>query len=429
MKTNILRKKYPKFLYQGFGWKYEGSNFKIWFDFLIESANSKNNLKFRTNILVKNIPKNRLKKIKKISLENLIFHLGLIEMLNYWKLTCSPEIIIEAGNLDKKGKLFLRKIILNGMGQYFYENRINFTKKGFLKIKTNPQKVLYKPLKEKLNSKKILIPIGGGKDSPVTIELLRKKGGILGGFALNPKSPQLEIAKIAKLNKIIIVERKLDPLLLKLNKSQKFLNGHVPFSAFLVFLSLILAYLFDYGKIAFSWEKSADEPNLKYRGKWINHQWSKSSKFEKIFNLYLYNYLARNITVFSPVRHLSEIEIAKIFANLENYHFVFISCNNAYKQSVKKQKWCGKCPKCLFVFASLYPFLPEKRLIKIFGKNLFEDKNLLPLMKQLIGKEKFKPFECVGTKKDSLLAFSLSLKKAEKTGKIPYLLKKFKNLV
>jgi tRNA(Ile)-lysidine synthase TilS/MesJ len=430
MKIDRLRKKYPKFFYQGFGWEYKRPNLKIWFDFLIASIGPArgSDLKFKTKIIIKKIPQNRFQKINKTDLENLIFHLGLIEMLNYWKLVCSPEIIIEAGNLERVGKLFLRKIILNGMGQYFYENKIDFTKKGFLKIKTNLKKPLYKASKEKLNPKKILIPIGGGKDSPVTIELLRKKGNILGGFILNPKLPQIKIAKIAKLKETIIVERKLDPLLSKLNKSKKFLNGHVPFSAFLAFLSLILAYLFDYQKIAFSWEKSSDEPNLKYKGRWINHQWSKSSQFEKVFNEFTKKYLLKNVEVFSSIRHFSEIEIAQIFSKFPKYHFSFLSCNKAYRQKESKLKWCGKCPKCLFVFASLFPFLPEKKLVEIFGKNLFEDKSLLPLMEQLIGKKNFRPFECVGTKKDSLLAFSLSLKKVKKKKKLPLLLQYFSQL-
>jgi len=66
-------------------------------------------------------------------------------------------------------------------------------------------------------------------------------------------------------------------------------------------------------------------------------------------------------------------------------------------------------------------------LIKIFGKNLFEDEKLLPIMLELIGERRFKPFECVGTKKESQIAFYLSWKKY--TGQtyvnLPVLLKYF----
>ncbi|GAI57675.1 unnamed protein product, partial [marine sediment metagenome] len=86
---------------------------------------------------------------------------------------------------------------------------------------------------------------------------------------------------------------------------------------------------------------------------------------------------------------------------------------------------CGNCPKCLFIYVALYPFLEKKQLLKIFGKDLFENKKLLGTMKALIGEGKFKPFECVGTYKESRTAFNLSLKKAKRIEKIPYLLKKF----
>jgi len=42
----------------------------------------------------------------------------------------------------------------------------------------------------------------------------------------------------------------------------------------------------------------------------------------------------------------------------------------------------------------------------------------------LIGQGRHKPFECVGTYQESRIAFKLSLKKAKKLGKIPYLLTK-----
>ena len=68
----------------------------------------------------------------------------------------------------------------------------------------------------------------------------------------------------------------------------------------------------------------------------------------------------------------------------------------------------------------------NKELSKIFRKDLYENKNLLSLMKDLLGRGKAKPFECVGTFKESRLAFKFSRQKAKKSGKIPYLLTKVK---
>ena len=154
----------------------------------------------------------------------------------------------------------------------------------------------------------------------------------------------------------------------------------------------------------------------------INHQYSKTSEFEKKFKTYCQKYLTQSIYYFSFLRRYTEFEIVKMFTKYPKYFSNFSSCNVAGRVG---EKWCKKCPKCLFIYATLYPFLEEKQLLKIFGENLFKKKGLLSLMKSLIGWGKAKPFECVGTYKESKLAFRLSFKKAQKSGKVPYLLQKF----
>jgi hypothetical protein len=266
------------------------------------------------------------------------------------------------------------------------------------------------------------------------LELLRQAKKEIKCFSLNPTEAAKKIMKIVGCKEPIIVERKIDPKLLELNR-KGFLNGHTPFSAYLAFLSVLCAVLFGQKFIAFSNERSSNEGNVKYLGKIINHQYSKSFDFEKRFREYSKKYLAKNVEYFSFLRPLYEIQIAKIFSKYPQYFNAFLSCNAAYQTNsgTKKpiKKWCGKCPKCLFVFVSLYPFV-GKKVIEIFGKNLFEDKKLLPLMLQLIGQRKFKPFECVGTKKESQIAFYLSWKKYRErfSVNLPFLLKYFqKNIL
>lgn len=207
-----------------------------------------------------------------------------------------------------------------------------------------------------------------------------------------------------------------------------YLNGHTPFSAYLAFLTASCATLFDYRYIALSNERSSNEGNVSYLGSTINHQYSKSWEFEKKFRAYSKKYLAKNIEYFSFLRPLYELQIAKLFSQYPQYFATFLSCNEAHKthSGTRKpaEKWCGKCSKCLFAFASLYPFIETKQLEKIFGKNLFEDASLIPLMEELVGKRNFKPFECVGTTRESLAAFYLSLQKTYPP--LPALLKHFR---
>ena len=235
--------------------------------------------------------------------------------------------------------------------------------------------------------------------------------------------------KLAGCKKPVVAERKIDKLLLNLNR-KGFLNGHTPFSAYLAFLTTLVASLFGQKYIALSNEKSSNEGNVKYLGRTINHQWSKSFEFEIKFRKYSEKYLTEAVEYFSFLRPLYEIQIAEIFSRYPKYFPVFLSCNEAYKTAsgTKKpaKKWCGKCSKCLFVFMVLYPFLKKKEILKIFGKNLFQDKKLLPLLQQLIGERGFKPFECVGTRSECRKALKLGLKKAKKTGEVPYLLTKIK---
>ena len=249
---------------------------------------------------------------------------------------------------------------------------------------------------------------------------------------VNPTERILKTVKVSGIKKQIIVKRIIDKKLLELNK-KGYLNGHTPFTALLSFLSVLCAILFDYKNIVFSNEKSADEGNLKYLGKIINHQWAKSSQFERMFKKYCKKYLVKNVNYFSFLRKYGELEISKIIIKYPKYFPVFSSCNASMRIGAKQIRWCGNCPKCLFVYATLYPFLNKKDLLKIFGKDIFDpstssgQEKLLPIMKSLMGQEKPKPFECVGTKKEGQLAFKLCLEKALRQTQdkpIPYLLTK-----
>ena len=458
-KVDILRKKYPRFIYKGYSWKFFGKNLNISFDFRIPP-----DIKFKPTIVIKNIDKKRMKRVGDSILNNFVFNLGMIELLSYWKATCSPEIVVEAGYLNQEQINWWKDLINRGMGQFFYENKIDFTKSNFLKINSLQRTVLCKSWQKGLKNR-VLVPIGGGKDSVVTLELLKKDKNNIICFT---GEKQRKIIEISGCKNSIIIEREIDKKLLELNR-KGFLNGHTPFSAYLAFLSGLLAVVLDTKYIAFSNERSSNEGNLKYlprtetkslvrglgkpctrtpkenkfptgqtssvRGLAINHQYSKSFDFEQKFRKYSKKYLAKDLEYFSFLRPLYEIQIAKLFSRYPKYFDTFLSCNEAFKtySGIKKPsgKWCRKCPKCLFVFMILYPFIKKDKLVKIFGQNLFVKKELLSLMLELIGERKFKPFECVGTKKESLIAFYLSLKKNRERVSVglPYLLKYFENSV
>jgi hypothetical protein len=423
MEFGNLQKKYPRFVFENCSYRISKNDLEILFDFRIDPG-----IRFMPKVVIREIDKRRIRKMGS-RLDNLVFNLGLIEMLSYWKATCSPEILIKAGYLNKEQIKWWRDLIIKGMGQFFYENRINFKKPGLFKITCSfSPKKKFKLASFPLKRREILVSVGGGKDSAITLELLKKERWNIQCFSLNPTEAAKKILRVGKCKKPVLVRRKIDRELLELNR-KGFLNGHTPFSAYLAFLSILVAAIFGQKYAVFSNERSSNEGNVKYLGRIINHQWSKSFEFEKKFRNYSRKYLTKGFEYFSFLRPLYEIEIARLFSRSSKYFPVFLSCNEAYKTAsgTKKpiKKWCGKCSKCLFAFSILYPFLGGKKLVKIFKKNLFEDKNLLFVMQQLTGERGFKPFECVGTKKESLVAFYLSWERARKKGRLPFLLKYF----
>lgn len=421
----FFRKRYPEFVYEGYSWKVSGMDLRVSFDF-----HSGPDIYFKPEITIKDIDEGRIKSLGVRALDNIIFHLGMIELLSYWKSVCSPEIVIKAGNLNKFQIKWWKNLLVEGMGQFFYENRIDWRESNFLTIKCSGSD-FSGLVSEKLKNR-VLVPVSGGKDSAITLEILKNAKKETGCFSLNLIEAAQKIMELGGCKKPLIVERKIDKRLLELNR-QGYLNGHTPFSAYLAFLSVLLAIIFDYKRVAFSQERSSNEGNVRYLGKTINHQWSKSFEFENLFRSYSKRYLSKDVEYFSFLRPLYEIQIAEIFSKYPKYFPAFLSCNEAQKtdSGAKKPagKWCGKCPKCLFVFGILYPFVGEGELLKIFGQNLFEKKELLPLMLQLVGEKGFKPFECVGTKEECLIAFYLSWKKAEKSGKKPFMLRYFEDKI
>lgn len=265
-----------------------------------------------------------------------------------------------------------------------------------------------------------LIPVGGGKDSNVTLDLLQEEKQENLCFLLGGKEPSVQCAKTAGYTDetILTASRKIDENLIHLNQ-EGYLNGHTPFSALLAFTTYLVAYLTGKKQIALSNESSAEETNVE--GEKINHQYSKTLEFENDFRSYCQKYLENQANYFSLLRPINELQIAMLFSRLKPYHSIFRSCNVGSKQI--PWIWCGNCPKCLFVFIMLSPFLYKKDLISIFGEDLYEKQELQETFEELCGYGKTKPFECVGTYEEVNYAITKTIQDLkEKKIALPYLL-------
>jgi hypothetical protein len=297
---------------------------------------------------------------------------------------------------------FFSKTYQKGLGEFWYINKLDpRTPVTFPANTKDIQKV-------KNSGTGQLIGIGGGKDSLVTVELLREKVANLTTWSLNHR-PQLTplIDRIGLPH--CWVERELDPQLATLQKLGA-RNGHIPLSAILACVGTIVAILSGNHDVVVSNEHSANEPTLVYQNVEINHQYSKSEEFEADFQEYLKHNFGETVRYYSFLRPLTELRISEIFAQIgfEKYKDVFSSCNRAYVHGSQRMSWCGECPKCAFVFLALSPFLPQQKLETLWGnKNLLLEPKLEPIYRQLLGISCDKPLECIGETVESRAAILL----------------------
>ena len=308
------RKKYTEFHYNSYNLLEDSEAIYLDYEFEIPNLTKFNpSIKIlKKDFKVKNIDSNEAK--------NMVFNIGLIELISYWKCVCSPQIIIKCGFLNEEQIVFWKKIYFYGLGELFYRNNIKTNIDDFMKIECLGEKLEYEKIDEEYEG--YIIPVGGGKDSAVTLENIKKLTNKVNPIMINPKSTMLKCAEIGGYtrDKVIEIYRNIDQRLLKLN-DEGYINGHTPFSAMLAFVSYFVAYVFNKKYIALSNESSANESNV--NGEKINHQYSKSFEFECDFEEYASKFLKAPVKYFSFLRPLNELQIAKLFSKLHSNSKLF----------------------------------------------------------------------------------------------------------
>lgn len=348
-------------------------------------------------------------------LNRVLQSLHLMLGISYYKMFCPKKIVVPY-SLTKEQADFWNTVYTKGLGEFFYRNKIDF--KGLI----NFPKTVGTPLQTQQllkNSKKIsapwfLVAVGGGKDSIVSVETLKEQNKEIVGYILETQENlpvvQKEVVGIMGIE-CLVVKRQLDNKLFSL---KEVFNGHIPITAIYSFIGLLLAVVYDYSSIIVSNEKSANFGNVNYLGLEINHQWSKSMEFEKLFKDYILRFITTNINYSSILRQYNELQIAEKFVQYPQYFPVFSSCNKNFRiAGANQKKWCGECPKCAFNFIIFAAYLSKNQLIKIFDKNLLDDEKMFFLYRDLRGEGKMKPFDCVGTFEETKKAFELITKKGE----------------
>lgn len=313
--------------------------------------------------------------------------------LSYFKAAAPTKIEISFPTHDFE-KRYVSALIEGGLGEFAYTNQLP----GALTPEiAGPSATVTPERRDDWDPAGTpLVPVGGGKDSVVTIEVLRRHGIAPILFSVNRYTPIdrcIEVSGLASVH----VRRSIDPRLIQANAEGAY-NGHVPVTAINSVIGLIVADAHGLGPVVLSNERSSNVGNVEWLGRDINHQWSKSLAYETLLRDTLAHLGFNPDRYFSMLRGLSESQIADRFATSEQYFDVFTSCNRlfALDPSRRASSWCGHCPKCQFVFVLLAPRLGRATCEKIFGRNLFADTGNRDGMADILGLGIHKPFECVG---------------------------------
>lgn len=343
--------------------------------------------------------------IPKELLDRVLMYLHLAMGVSYFKLFVQSTIVLPY-TLSKEEAEFFTTIYKKGLGEFYYRNNLS--------LKVAPQfpatsSVKREPFILEGATDNILVGLGGGKDSTVALELLREQGFSPAAFILegSTSNPILDSIWEKMDTQIFRVKRILDPQLFAPIPDSY--NGHIPVSAIYSLVGYLLGLLYHFSYIVVGNEHSSNVGNILYESTEINHQWSKSIEYERLFQQLCKTSLTKNITYFSVLRPFYEIRIVEKFTQFPQYFNAFTSCNRAFRiQNPTKTLWCGECPKCIFAFLLFSAFLNLQQIIMIFGQNLYEKEELLPLFKDILGNGTMKPFDCVGTFEEARVAFVMA---------------------
>jgi len=345
----------------------------------------------------------------------------LLAGVSYYKTAAPPVIDLGDTALTGLERAFLRDFYLQGLGEFAYRNALNLAD---LRIDADVRPA--RPpaagsADRPSGERRALVPFGGGIDSIVTVEHVRRRADVALFVVSRPGDRFAAIERPAAVSGLPVVRagREIDPQLLR-SAELGFLNGHVPVTGILSAIAVLAAVLDDRDAVVMSNEWSASVPTLVHDGRPVNHQYSKSASFEAAFRDVLAAEPAALPGYFSLLRDRTELWIAGKFAEYGRYHGSFRSCNRAFHLDSKLRlgHWCGQCDKCCFIDLILAPDMSAAALRAVFaadggGPEPLTDPALAPKFRALLGSGT-KPFECVGEVTECRAAVLLAARRADR---------------
>ncbi len=320
----------------------------------------------------------------------------LLAGISYYKAAAPVQVEVPMALTPAESAL-LHAAYVDGLGEYAFRNQLDLRA-----VEIDAPVAAARPPGPVATGEHPLIPFGGGIDSIVTVEGIRRAAPSAALFVVSREGDRfdaIELAAAVTGLPVVRAERRLDPKILR-SAALGYRNGHVPVTAMISAIAVMAALLDGRDAVVMSNENSASSGNVVHHGRMVNHQWSKTLAFEDLMRAALDEVLPIPVAYFSWLRPFSELWVAQRFADLPQYHHVFRSCNRAFHidRAARLDHWCGQCDKCCFVDLVLSPFMSAASLRAVFdGHEPLENPGLLESFRTLAGLSgEIKPFECVG---------------------------------
>jgi hypothetical protein len=324
--------------------------------------------------------------------------LGLCFAPFFFKLADFGSVHVRTASLDAESVDFFEKFLLGGLGEFRYRHGLDPTK---------PIKVVADRDDERTSvsigsDSRVLMLNGGGKDTIVAAELLKASRQPFSWVSIGPNHTSRRLIELSGNPECMEISYRRDP---KILAKGIYKWGHTPHTSIFLSLGLVAAIVSKSKFVAAGNESSANVGNVAYRGHDINHQYTKSLEFEKGLSEFIQRRIVQDVEVFSILRPYADLQLAQMFSRHSVYFNDFVSCNNSARGG---RAWCKRCAKCAFTALALYPFIGVTGIQTIFGEDLIQRRVIRKHVLQLIS-DKLKPWECVGTQEESVLALGLLL--------------------
>lgn len=323
----------------------------------------------------------------------------------YYKTVAPPQVTVRSVPLAPAAARWAEQLYRQGLAEFAYR----WTLAHVLDLPVHADHRVPAPHVDdhRVSGRAPLVAMGGGRDSIVALEALRNTGMDPATFTVTREPTVVGGATPAEgAGPALSIRRRPDPLMTRMLAENALRIGHVPVTAINSLAGVALSVLHGLGPTVLANERSAEEGNTMWRGRQVNHQWSKTLAAEQLLAEAVREHAGINTACFSLLRGMSELAISRLFAATTSYDGLVTSCNVAVRQK-SPRRWCNDCAKCRFVFLALAPFMDTTRLVGIFGHNLLADPSQLDGYRELVGLGDHKPFECVGELAEARVAFEM----------------------